>query len=225
MATVRGAEEEPLRRWETVVDQAIREAQERGEFDNLPGQGQRLKLDDNPFAGERAMGFHLLKNADMLPHWMDLEREIGADLAVLDALVAHHPRRFVNAIGSAPDGSEMTSPEPSVGPYGGWLRRFGRWLFRPTGARGGRDRGADGRIRRSAPAAEVARAQARRTYLDASARLDGKIVRYNRSLPDELRWRERPRLEPERAAAAFAAAWPGVGEGDDREPARPSSDV
>ena len=39
------------RDWESWIDQQIREAQERGEFDNLPGKGQRLDLTD-PLAAD-----------------------------------------------------------------------------------------------------------------------------------------------------------------------------
>lgn len=34
--------------YESWIDRQIREAQERGEFDNLPGAGQPLHLDDDP---------------------------------------------------------------------------------------------------------------------------------------------------------------------------------
>ena len=34
--------------YESWIDRQIREAQERGEFDNLPGAGKPLSLDDDP---------------------------------------------------------------------------------------------------------------------------------------------------------------------------------
>jgi hypothetical protein len=34
--------------YESWIDRQIREAQERGEFDNLPGAGKPLQLDDDP---------------------------------------------------------------------------------------------------------------------------------------------------------------------------------
>ena len=40
-----------LPRWESWVERAISEAQERGDFDNLPGQGQRLIIAENREAG------------------------------------------------------------------------------------------------------------------------------------------------------------------------------
>jgi hypothetical protein len=36
-------------RWESVVDRQIREAQERGEFDNLPGAGKPIEGIDQPY--------------------------------------------------------------------------------------------------------------------------------------------------------------------------------
>ncbi|MBI3972709.1 MAG: DUF1992 domain-containing protein [Chloroflexi bacterium] len=38
--------------WGSHVDRLIREAQERGEFDNLPGTGKPLQLDDLLFTGQ-----------------------------------------------------------------------------------------------------------------------------------------------------------------------------
>ncbi|HEY3107359.1 MAG TPA: DnaJ family domain-containing protein, partial [Chloroflexota bacterium] len=38
--------------WESLIDQLVRQARERGAFDNLAGAGKPLPADDNPFAGE-----------------------------------------------------------------------------------------------------------------------------------------------------------------------------
>ena len=45
--------------WESWIDQQIREAQERGEFDNLPGKGRPLDLTPNPHARERELEFNI----------------------------------------------------------------------------------------------------------------------------------------------------------------------
>ena len=45
------------RDWEKWIDQQIREAQERGEFDNLPGKGKPLDLAPNPYAQEQELAF------------------------------------------------------------------------------------------------------------------------------------------------------------------------
>lgn len=68
-------------RWESLIDRRIREAQEQGEFDNLPGKGRPLDLSENPFA-DPSLGpaFRMLKNAGVVPAFLRERREI------LDAL-------------------------------------------------------------------------------------------------------------------------------------------
>jgi DnaJ family protein C protein 28 len=64
------------RRFEDYVSEQIREAMERGEFDNLPGAGKPLNLDIDPYAGEKAMGYHLLKTHGYAPKEVELAKEI-----------------------------------------------------------------------------------------------------------------------------------------------------
>ena len=79
---------QPAQRWRDVIEDQIRAAQERGDFDNLPGAGKPLRIDDNPYAGDRALAFHLLQQNDLLPQELDLGREVDADLARAEALLA-----------------------------------------------------------------------------------------------------------------------------------------
>ena len=202
-----GAELDPLERWDSWVDTAIREAQQRGEFDDLPGQGRPLRLDDNPFAGERALGFRVLKNAGVLPFWMELEKEIGADAAALRVLRARSAG-YLNQPPTPASAGGAVSKEASAG--GGARRRaaaFLRWLF--EGSRS-RTRQADRRSRSDAAALAAERRRARGAYLERAAQLDEKIRLYNAALPDDLRWRERPRFSPDQAAREFDAACPPV---------------
>ena len=62
--------------WEKWVDQQIREAQERGDFDNLPGTGKPLDLTPNPHAQGRELAFKVLKDAGFAPDWIELEKAI-----------------------------------------------------------------------------------------------------------------------------------------------------
>jgi DnaJ family protein C protein 28 len=78
----------PGQRWADVIEERIREAQERGDFENLPGAGKPLNLDENPYAGDRAMAFHLLQQNGLLPQELDLGREVDADLARAEKLLA-----------------------------------------------------------------------------------------------------------------------------------------
>jgi hypothetical protein len=54
--------------FELIAEQKIREAIERGELDDLPGQGRPLDLtDDRLVPEELRMAYRLLKNAGFVP--------------------------------------------------------------------------------------------------------------------------------------------------------------
>jgi len=64
-----------------VTERLIREAQETGSFDDLPGRGRRLDLDDDPREGEMGLAFHILRTNHVVPPWIaaDLEARRCAD--------------------------------------------------------------------------------------------------------------------------------------------------
>ncbi len=72
-------------RFADYIEEQIHEAEERGAFRNLTGLGQPLKLEANPYAGEKALGYSLLKNNGYLPAEIELAREINRELANLEA--------------------------------------------------------------------------------------------------------------------------------------------
>src|SRR5207248_4684495 len=74
-----------MAQWESAIEQQIREAQERGDFDNLPGQGQPLPPD--PWHGEWALAHHILRQAGETLAWISLSRDIEAAEARLQALL------------------------------------------------------------------------------------------------------------------------------------------
>ncbi len=74
-----------LPQWESAIDQQIREAQERGDFDNLPGQGRPLPLE--PWEGDWALAHHVLRQAGETLPWISLGREIEAAQAHLARLL------------------------------------------------------------------------------------------------------------------------------------------
>ena len=78
----------PGQRWRDVIEDQIRAAQERGDFDNLPGAGKPLKLDENPYAGDRALAFHLLQQNNVLPQELGMGQEVDADLARAEKVLA-----------------------------------------------------------------------------------------------------------------------------------------
>ncbi len=80
-------------RFADYIEEQIRAAEERGEFRNLRGMGQPLKLDTNPYAGEKALGYSLLKNNGYAPAEIELAREIRQEQERLEAQRAALIRR------------------------------------------------------------------------------------------------------------------------------------
>jgi DnaJ family protein C protein 28 len=78
------------RQWESAVDKQIREAEERGEFDNLPGRGKPLHLED--WDAEWGIAYHVLKQAGETLPWIALGRDIEAAQARLRRMLAAVPR-------------------------------------------------------------------------------------------------------------------------------------
>ena len=73
------------KRFSDAIEEQIQAAQERGVFDNLPGMGKPLNLDSNPYAGEKALGYSLLKSNGFAPPEIELAKEIRRELERLDA--------------------------------------------------------------------------------------------------------------------------------------------
>ena len=62
---------------DSIVEQRIREAIERGEFEQLPGAGQPLQLDDEPLIPEDLrVAYRILKNAGYAPPEVQCLRQI-----------------------------------------------------------------------------------------------------------------------------------------------------
>jgi hypothetical protein len=70
--------------FDKIADQRIREAMERGEFDDLPGKGKPLDLeDDRHIPPDLRLAHKILKNADCLPPEIELRNEIRTTEALL----------------------------------------------------------------------------------------------------------------------------------------------
>jgi DnaJ homolog subfamily C member 28 len=76
--------------WESWLDVQIREAQQRGEFDNLPGKGKPLDLTPNPYAREQELAFKILKDAGYAPEWIELDKAIRGKLERATATLSRH---------------------------------------------------------------------------------------------------------------------------------------
>lgn len=60
-----------------IAEERIRAAQREGAFDNLPGKGKPLVLEDlSTVPEDLRMAYHLLKSAHVLPPEAELQKEI-----------------------------------------------------------------------------------------------------------------------------------------------------
>jgi len=78
----------------TIAEERIRKAQEEGMFDNLPGKGKPLQLeDDSRIPEDLRLVYKILKNANCLPLEMELRKEIFSLRQLLDAATDPGVRR------------------------------------------------------------------------------------------------------------------------------------
>jgi DnaJ family protein C protein 28 len=76
------------KKFEDYISEQIREAEARGEFDNLQGAGKPLNLDSNVYAGDKAMGYSLLKSQGFAPKEIELAKEIRTEHEHAEAKIA-----------------------------------------------------------------------------------------------------------------------------------------
>ena len=84
------------------IDEHIRKAQQEGKFDDLPGKGKPLKLEDDPHADPAwQLAFRMLKEAGYSLPWIEDLKEIEADIeSARSALrIAHEWKRRAQAEG------------------------------------------------------------------------------------------------------------------------------
>ncbi len=61
-----------------IAERKIQEALRNGEFDDLPGKGEPLRLEDESgIPEELRLAYKILKNADCLPPELELKKEIN----------------------------------------------------------------------------------------------------------------------------------------------------
>jgi hypothetical protein len=73
--------------FDAIAEQRIREALAQGEFDNLPGAGKPLRLDDDSLIPEdQRLAYRILKNAGYVPEELENRREIASLQQVLPHL-------------------------------------------------------------------------------------------------------------------------------------------
>lgn len=63
------------------IEEHIRKAMEEGNFEELPGKGKPLHLEENPLENpEWRLAHHIIRNSGFSLPWIELRKEIDADI-------------------------------------------------------------------------------------------------------------------------------------------------
>lgn len=191
----------PIKSWDSWIEEAIQEAQERGEFDNLPDAGRRIDLEDSPFAPDMASALRTLKNAGYAPTWMEIDREITQGKVDMEQFLersAVYLQRRRDELATPSSGIE----EPEIRPPSLW-KRLWRWISFAA------DVEASATPQRlSLGDLVMIRERMREQYLERAAGVDKKTTSFHAALPRNLWHLERMRIPQDRAARTFDEAIP-----------------
>jgi len=123
------------RQYRDYIEEQIRDAQARGEFDNLPGFGKPLNLVNNPYLGDKAMGYNLLKSSGYAPKEIELAKEIRTEYERAEAKIAkvRHQGRSLRTRRVPPFASEKRAfniaVEKAAAEYEKTLRELNRKIL------------------------------------------------------------------------------------------------
>lgn len=189
----------PIKDWDSYIEDAITEAQARGEFDNLPGAGKPIKIQTNPLAPELDFAFSRLKNAGYKPAWMELDEEIKAAQEKLQ-LFLDYSMSYLQNHGNrirAGDLGSVASTEVKVSFWKRLLNGTPQATKTPDEPQ-------------SISELRIIAVRIRSQYLERAAQLDKRIGEFNSALARNLWHLERMRLTPDRAAQKFTTAFATV---------------
>lgn len=80
-----------------LVEKRIQAAMAEGAFDDLPGAGEPLALEDDALVPEdMRLAYRILKNAGYVPEELTLRREIASVHRLLDEALGGEDRRLAN---------------------------------------------------------------------------------------------------------------------------------
>jgi DnaJ family protein C protein 28 len=108
-----------------IAEQKILEAIEEGQFDNLPGKGKPIVFDDDLMTPPHLrLANKILKNANVLPDWIQVQQDIAAERQT----AASHRERVVHENHTK---QARVSALPADHPE---LRRYAEWHARSRAA-------------------------------------------------------------------------------------------
>ena len=114
-----------LNEWQNLISKQIDEAVAKGAFDDLPGTGQPLRLDEHPNEpAEMRMANKLLKDNDLTPAWIGDRKALLAEIEALRAAMQQQWDQICARVES--DGNDREAPTLS------WNRTLLQWEERIT---------------------------------------------------------------------------------------------
>ena len=107
-----------MKRWESLVDQKIREAMEQGEFDNLSGKDAPIDLSENPFEDPDWRTAHrLIRNAGFAPAWIEERKDIEFEIDAARNQLKRVWTILQNALGTKNEREARTRWEKALALY------------------------------------------------------------------------------------------------------------
>jgi hypothetical protein len=95
--------------WEYLAEEEIRKAIQKGQMENLPGEGKPLHLDKDPHTPSHLrLAYKLLRDNGLAPAWMLLGQELDEKRARLLANVRRGVRAYQGVLG---DAGRMADPQ------------------------------------------------------------------------------------------------------------------
>jgi len=107
-----------MNRWESLIDQKIREAMEQGEFDNLSGKDAPIDLSENPFEDPDWRTAHrLIRNAGFAPAWIEERKDIEFEIDAARNQLKRVWTILQNALGTKNEREARTRWEKALALY------------------------------------------------------------------------------------------------------------
>lgn len=83
--------DDAIAKFERIADRRIQDAINAGEFDNLPGAGKPMTVEDNPFVPkDMRAAYKVLANSGYAPDWMVLAQQIDSAIEQLRTSADRH---------------------------------------------------------------------------------------------------------------------------------------
>jgi hypothetical protein len=115
-----------------LIERRIREAQLRGEFDDLPGTGAPLDLDDDSLVpGELRVAYRILKNAGYVPPEVEALRDVRQlEQALADTQAPDERTRLLARVNALLSRTSMGRRRGDLRVEAAYFRKIGEKLAR-----------------------------------------------------------------------------------------------